>query len=368
MGKPVRVLHVIAGMGSGGAEAFLMNMYRHTDRTKVQYDFLLRSDENFYRDELEALGSRVYYTASFPRHFIKNYFQVRKILKENRYDIVHVHANALYYVTALVEAKRQGISCRIMHSHSTSSYFPQFQFVHELIKKRVHSLASHCLACSDTAGKWMFDSDYEILHNAIALSDFEYSETARTEVRQELGISEDAFVLGHVGHFFSAKNHSFSMDVFNCVVQKKPNACLVLVGDGGLKAELQQLAKQYKIENRVIFAGIRKDVGRVMSSFDAFVFPSLFEGLGIVAIEAQANGMQTFASEAVPIEAELTPLMHRLSLELGPEAWADKILDANCTRRETQNQLRQAGYDISLEAKKLETFYLTHSRQQENDL
>ena len=366
MGDPIRVLHVIAGMGSGGAEAFLMNMFRHIDRSKVQFDFLLRSEDNFYKDELERGESKVYYTASFPRHILKNYIQVKKILKKNTYDIIHVHANALFYLTAILEAKRQHVPCRIMHSHNTSSYYPSFQFVHNYFKKRIHALATHCFACSKEAGEWMFGDRYEVVHNAIELDAFRYREEARRKIRLELNIPEKSFVIGHVGRFIGAKNHVFLVDVFRRIAEIRNDSVLVLVGEGELEAAVRKQVSDYGLERKVIFAGTRKDIGDVMSAFDVFVFPSLFEGLALVAMEAQANGLPVISSCAVPSEAAITDRLHRVPLELGAESWAGVILNTDCSRTYTYNQLVQAGYEAGAAAKKLECFYLEQAQKREN--
>ncbi len=358
MGKPVRVLHVITELASGGGEMFIMNMYRNIDRSKVQFDFLLRGEHNYYKNELEQMGSHVYYTASFPGHMIRNYFQVKKILKANKYDIIHVHANALYYMTAILEAKRQGVRCRIMHSHSSSTYKPRMVFIHSFFKNRIHKIATHCFCCSEEAGNWMFGNNFKIINNAIDLKGFQFNEELRQIVRQELNIPEDAFVIGHVGRFYDVKNHLFLVEIFKNIVKRKDKSILVMVGEGELRPSVEEQVGLYGLNEKVMFTGMRKDVNRLYNAFDLFVLPSLFEGLPIVTIEAQANGLPVFCSDVVSKDINITPCMHFLSLSLGAEKWADEILQVDLKRINTTQYLINARFDIREEAKRLQDFYL----------
>ena len=362
MDSPVRVLHVIAGMGSGGAESFLMNMCRHMDPEKVQFDFLLRSNENIYTDELNSMGCRVYYTASFPRHWLKNMVQTWRIIRQNQYKIIHVHANALLYVFPLLIAKKLGVPCRIMHSHNSSMAYKSALPIHQFFRNRIHRIATHCFACSEQAGEWMFPGQYEIIHNAIEVDKFRFDQTAREKIRAEWNLPADAFVIGHVGRFWEQKNHAFLLNVFSKVLQQKPDAYLVLIGEGGMEQQIRDLACDLSLRDHVIFAGVRKDVNQALSAFDVFAFPSIYEGLGIVVIEAQANGLATVCSEAVPDKAILIHNVKRISLNKGPEFWADVIIQSDTQRVESGHILVKAGYDINMEAEQLQDFYCEHGQ------
>lgn len=361
MKQPLRVLQVISGMGSGGAEAFLMNMYRNVDRSKVQFDFLLRSDENIYEDEINKLGGKIYYTASFPKHYLKNKYQVRSILKNNQYEVVHVHANALFYMTALTEAKRAGVPCRIMHSHSTAPLYSWSVPIHTFNQKRIEKLTTYKFACSMGAAQWMFGKQCMVIKNAIDLEKFQYDEAARKAVRKELNISDDTFVLGHVGRFLPVKNHQFILDVFSEIVRQRENSALVLVGTGKLLSEIQRQAEQKGIAEKVLFLGVRKDVNRVLNAFDIFIFPSLYEGLGISAIESQANGLYTFCSENIPSEVYTTSLAQCLNISAGFQYWAEQILSSDTAHIDNLKKLRESGYDIREEAQRLQNIYLSQT-------
>ena len=214
---PIRVLHVITGLGSGGAESMLMNWYRNIDRDVVQFDFLLRSQENIYADEIEKLGGRVFYTAEFPKKYFENKKQTKKFFKEHatEYSAIHVHCNALLYVNVFSIAKKHGIKNRIIHSHSTKTKNKLFEIIHKINKKKIHKLANGFFACSKEAGEWAFNKkiSYEIIYNGIDIHRFKYSNEFREEIRKELAI-EDKFVIGHVGRFLDVKNHAFLLEVF----------------------------------------------------------------------------------------------------------------------------------------------------------
>lgn len=357
--KPVRVLHVLTGLSSGGAESFIMNMYRNMDRDKVQFDFLLRSDENIYADELEKMGSKVYITASFPRHFIRNAMQTADFFRQNHYDIVHVHANALLYTYALTCAKRSGVKCRIIHSHNSAMAHMQLLPIHLLNKSRVHKLATDFFACSEYAGRWMFPGDFSIVHNAIDLAVFSYNPETRRQFRQELGIKNDELVIGHIGRFAAQKNHSFLIDVFAEIVKARPNARLVLLGDGDLRRTMEEKAESLNLADKIMFLGARKDVADIINVFDLFLFPSIYEGLALVMLEAQANGLPVICSDAIPDQAIFGNSVIKLPVEADARCWAEHAIDMNIQRLQLTDALRTAGYDINHEAKRLQEFYLS---------
>lgn len=356
---PIRVLHVLTGLSSGGAESFIMNMYRNIDRAKVQFDFLLRSDENIYKEELAEMGSRVYITASFPRHFIQNALQTSKFFQEHHYDIIHVHANALLYTYALSCAERNGVKCRIIHSHNSAMAHMQLLPIHNANKRRIQKLATDFFACSDAAGKWMFHGDYSLVHNAIDLSAFAYSTQKRARVREKLGIKEDELAIGHVGRFTEQKNHDFLIEVFHKVLQSEENAKLVLLGEGPLKHAMEQKADALKIADRVLFLGARKDVAEIMNAFDIFVFPSIYEGLPVVLLEAQANGLSIICADTISDQAFFDCAVLKLPLTLDAKSWADYVINVNTGRMQLTDSLQAVGYDIKAEAQKLQSFYLS---------
>lgn len=359
--KPVRVLHVLTGLSSGGAESFIMNMYRNIDRNMVQFDFLLRSNVNIFRDELEQMGSQVYITDSFPGHFIKNAIQTSSFFKKHHYDIIHVHANALLYTWALICAKRDGVKCRIIHSHNAAMAHMILLPIHKWNKRRICGLATDFFACSDDAGRWMFPEKYTVIPNAIDLHAFSFNQNKREEVRKRLGIGENELVLGHIGRFAKQKNHTFLLDIFSEVAKKRPDSRLVLVGDGELRQEIEEKALRLNLKDRVLFLGARADVADIVNCFDVFVFPSIYEGLGIVVIEAQANGLCVISSEAVPDQAVFSDIQ-RLSIQENAAFWAGQILQTDIRRKNVADALTAAGFDVQNAALKLQEFYLSKAK------
>lgn len=359
MKEPVRILHLISGLGSGGAEAVIMNMLRNMDRSKVIFDFLVQSDENIYDEELKAYGSRIYKIPSYYCHPIQNRRQLHAFFKSHpEYDTIHLHANALLYVAPLFTAKRAGVRNRIMHSHSTFTYRKELLPLHLLNKHRIRHVATHRFACSAAAGAWMFYDEFTLIHNAIDLETFRFRPEDRLALRQELRIPSTELVLGQVGRLESAKNHRFSLEVLREIIHSGRSATLLLVGSGSLKEEICQYAQELGVEDRIHFLGVRKDVGRCLSVFDLFLFPSLFEGLGISLIEAQANGLPCCCSTAIPEDAVLSGNVSRLPLALGPAAWAERLLSLPLARSDNIATLRAAGFDIREAAIKLQRSYL----------
>ena len=357
MNKPIRVLHVITGLGTGGAESFLINMFRNMDHSKIVFDFLLQSDENLYREELESYGSRFYRIPAYFRHPVQNRARLREILQQP-FSAIHVHANGLFYITPIIYAKNVGIPCRIIHSHSCFIYHKIALPLHNLNRFRVKHYATHFFACSDKAGEWMFRQNYQIIPNAIDLDAFSFSPQKRKEYRELWKARDDTLVIGQVGRLTSPKNQMFTLDVFERIKQRNPNSLLVFVGDGELRSQIQQELATRDFRDSVLLLGARTDVPFILNAFDCFLFPSLSEGLGIVGIEAQANGIPMFCSEAIPKSAVIAKNCVQLSLSAGPNAWAEQILHAPKERIDSRQALVDAGFDIHSAAQLLQEIYL----------
>lgn len=361
----VRVLHVITGMGSGGAESYIMNMYRNIDNTKVQFDFLLRSTEVIYEDEIKKMGGRIFYTAEFPRHIFKNRRETREFLKNHKYDIIHIHGNALIYMTALKYAKKFGIKCRIMHSHNIDTKVPVYRIVHKWNKLFIKNWATDYFACSTAAGEWMFNSDFILKNNAVDTTKFSPDDRIKADIRQELGI-EDKFVIGHIGRFIGAKNHPFLIKIFNEYHKKNPDSVLLLIGSGSLEDSVRNLVKDYKLENAVKFLGVRNDMYRVLQSFDVMLFPSIHEGLPVSIVEAQAAGVPCIISSNITKEVVLSPLVKQVNLEDSIDKWIDTVdsfKNAEIDQNVVTEGLIKAGFDSKTAAQELQSFYLSQAEK-----
>ena len=360
MQKAIRVLHVVTYMGRGGLETMIMNYYRHMDRSKVQFDFLTHRDFRAdYDDEIEALGGRIYH---LPRlvPWSRSYRQALESFFDEHpeYRIVHVHQDCLSSVI-LRAAKSRGIPVRIAHSHS-SSQDKNLKYIIKLFYKQfIPRYATDLFACGRDAGDWMFGkADYRIVNNAIDAAGYRYCAQRSKTMRRSLGIPADALVVGHVGRFSYPKNHGYLIDIFAAIHRKAPDAYLLLVGDGQSRKMIQEKVDALHISDRVIFTGLRPDVADLMQAMDAFVFPSLYEGLPLTLVEAQAAGLPCLISDHVPLDCKLTPLVHQLALEDAPDVWADKVLAlAQSARADTYKAICESGFDILENARWLQSEY-----------
>lgn len=356
----IRILQVVTDMRPGGLETMLMNYYRYIDKSIIQFDFLVhRTKRGTFDDEIESMGGKIYRLPKlnpFSKHYkraLGNFFD-----EHPEYQIIHVHQDCLSSVILKV-AKKHGIEVRIAHSHS-SSQNKDLKYPIKLFYKRLIPIyATDLFACSDEAGKWMFNgAPFTVLNNAIDAKKYIYDEDKRNQMRTKLGIEPSEVVLGHVGRFSPPKNHDYLIDIFY-EFQKTHHAKLLLVGDGKLRERIVEKVKKLGIEDKVIFTGIRSDVEDLMQAMDVFVFPSLYEGLGIVDIEAQANGLPCLISDKVPIECKKTKFVYQLELGKGAVNWANAIESLTKVNREnTYDDICLAGFDINQNVKLLESFYL----------
>lgn len=360
METPIRILQVVTYMGRGGLETMLMNYYRHMDRSLVQFDFLThRHDKADYDDEIERLRGKIYHLPRLVpwspgyRHALNQFF-----LAHPEYRIVHVHQDCLSSVI-LKAAKKSGVPVRIAHSHS-SSQDKDIKYPIKLFYKRfIPRYATQLFACGEDAGRWMFNgSDFKVLKNAIDVSSYKFQAERRALIRGSLGIPDNNLVIGHVGRFSYPKNHLYLLDVFASVHVKNPNTSLLLVGDGELRPQIEQKLQELGLKDAVILTGVRSDVPDLLQAMDIFVFPSLYEGLPVTLVEAQASGLPCVISSQIPVDCDLTTLIQRISLRENAMFWADKILEAEKTRPDTSAEITAAGFDIIQNAKWLQNYYL----------
>lgn len=354
--KTIRILHIFNSMGNAGTENFVMNYYRHIDRKVVQFDFLIGSmEKGYFDDEIQSLGGHIFHIEPRFPHIIRYWQNVRKCVSENGYDIVHRHTGSAMGYLELRAARRGGATHLILHSHNPRAGKPWAHYIANYLFK------TDCirLACSKAAGSFLFgkDTDYKVIPNAIDLSRFKISLSRRQETRKMLGIGDDEMLLGHIGRFAEQKNHRFLITVFSDLCKTNSRMKLICLGQGELESEIRFLAKKLLVENKVIFMGQRDDVVPLLEAMDVFVFPSLYEGLGIVAIEAQAMGLPVIASVHVPTEVDLTGLCS--FLELGNiNTWSNAILNAvSKTHKSRIADVKENGYNITEAAISLQTFY-----------
>lgn len=348
----------------------LINYYRSIDREKVQFDFLThRPYEGDYGKEIKKLGGKIYHLPTL-NPFSRKY---KKILRQffnthPEYQIVHVHQDCLSGIILKI-AKECGIKVRIAHSHNANQDKNLKYIIKRYYMRMIPLYATDLFACSKEAGKWMFrGADFQILNNAICSRNYIYSPEIKVKMRDEFGISQSDLVFGHVGRFSIQKNHTFLIDIFCKVKQQEPSAKLLLVGNDneGNAGAIKEKVKKCGLQDSVIFTGLRKDVANVLQAIDVFVFPSNYEGFGIVVLEAQASGLPCLISDKVPIECKVTDTVYQMSLAAGADNWAKVAIKIakETVRRDTSEEIRTAGFDIEENAKWLQNYYI----KSENEL
>ena len=358
---PIRVLPVATYMGRGGLESMLMNYYRHVDRERVQFDFLVhRQERAAFDDEIESLGGRIY---RLPRlvPWSKSYLSaLNRFFEEHpEYKVVHVHQDCLSSVI-LKAAQQHNIPVRIAHSHRANQDKNLKYPVKLWYKRSISKYATNLFACGEDAGDWMFGGEpFQIINNAIDVAAYTYAPAKRQEMRRQLGLEND-FTIGHVGRFNQPKNHPFLIDIFAALLKKEPNAVLLLAGGGEDMPKIQAKAQALGVAEHVRFLGVLSDVADLMQAMDVFVFPSLYEGLPVTMEEAQSAGLPCIISDKVPPECILTEcLVDVLPLSAEPEIWAAKILEKkNLPRTDRRSEIAAHGFDITTEAVKLQEFYI----------
>lgn len=357
--QPVRIAQVLGNAAFGGVIVWLMNFFRNIDRTKFLFDFYMYAPSP-YDDEIRALGGRVFY---WPR--VTNVFSAYRILKkafrDNGYSTVHVHMTTLSFV-ALAAAKSAGVPRRICHSHSTANPHEGWKYaVKMLIRPLPKLFATDLAGCSELAIRWLYGAkcaDKAVLvHNAVDLDRYRVSDGYAVEAKKRLGLSGRK-VIGFAGRFERQKNLPWLIDVFAEVARRRDDAVLVLAGAGSEKQMLLRRAEEKGIADKIFFFGKVEDVNALYAAMDIFVLPSLFEGLPLVAIEAQAAGLFCLMSDNITREAAVTDNCAFLPLDDVNE-WADSVLAVLEAARNYDGPEALSGgpYDIRLEAKKLEELY-----------
>ena len=353
----IRVLQVVNIMNRAGIETLLMNYYRALDKEKIQFDFLThRKEKGQYDEEIASMGGIVYHAPRlYPQYYVRYFNWMQQFFSQHpEYRIVHSHIDAMSFFP-LSAAKRADIPVRIAHSHSTKIEIG-LKYPIKLACKLFMPAAANCFwACGTSAGKFLFGNrnDLVVLPNAINVDAFKYDEKVRNRVRQELCMG-DALVVGHVGRFLKVKNHSFILDVFEELNKNNSNTRLLLVGEGPLKASIQARVQKKGLMDKVIFLGNRENVSEYNQAMDVFVLPSLYEGIPVVGIEAQAAGLPCIFSSKVPIEVGLLDSCIFLDLHKGAKAWARTIAEAfENNRSEGFKAVIKCGYNVHDASKKL---------------
>lgn len=359
-----KILQITSSLDRNGTETFIMNVYRHIDKSRFQFDFLLftQSTDGFYA-EAESLGAKIYRLPT-RRNGLAYYVNLFDFFKTHsaEYDCIHFCSCSLTTIFPIICSWLFQVPIRIVHAHNSSWSGIHNYVFHQINRLIIPFIATDFLACSKKAAKWfypfMLRKKWSMIKNGIDVTKFAYDTEARDKVRKELGL-ENAFVIGNVGRFVKEKNHIFLLQLLQKTLLRVPTAKLVLVGDGELYANVKEQAKKMKIDSNVLFLGRRCDVERVLQAFDCFVLPSLFEGLPFVLLEAQCSGLKVLVSDAVTIEAKVTDNIRFLNLNQDISVWVDDISQfTRYARKDESENLAKEGYSINDTVMKMTEIYM----------
>jgi len=364
----IRVLHVLGTLNLGGAETMIMNLYRSIDRSAIQFDFVIHTKEKcIFTDEIKSLGGKIYHCPNITQTNVIRYslWWDSFFSEHTEYKIIHGHmtSTALIYLSI---AKYKG-RYTIAHSHSTSSGTGLAGIIKRITRLPLRYNTDHYFACSKDAGKYMFGNKvihgrkFDIVKNPIQTEIFKFNTNIRNEYKKKLDI-ENKIVLTHIGRFHPSKNHKFLINVLSSLVNKNANFVLLLVGSGPLLTEIKEYVNHMNLSDNVKFLGLREDIPEILSATDLFLLPSLYEGLGNVAIEAQATGLPVFCSTNIPNEVNISGQVSFMPLEI--ETWVKSINEfyrsefGDSKRELGINFVIKSGYDVKENAKWLSNYYI----------
>jgi len=363
----VRVLHVLSTLNIGsGIANFVMNYYKKIDREKIQFDFLLFSEpENTYTNDVQKLGARVYY---IPKPSLKNMFKYKQSIDDffashkGEWEVIHLH-EVLVQSVVLPAAKRIGIEKRFVHAHGGNIRISAIKRVRNFfLEFNMLKNANRFVACSDHAAKAEFGGKvkYEVINNAIDIERYIFSPIQVEQIKKELGINGEQFIVGTVGRMSIQKNPIFMVEIMKKIINRIPNALFLYIGDGEMREDIVREINNSGLNSKFILLGNRKDCNVAMQAIDCFVFPSIFEGLGIAAIEAEASGIYVLASDRVP---KITKVCNRIEyLPLEEDLWASRIIElqklGTFKKVNALEYMKESIYSISQNIKRLEELYL----------
>lgn len=360
----IRILHVFGTLNRGGAETLVMNIYRNIDRKKIQFDFVVHhKQEGAYEKEIRDMGGKIYRLS--PYRLINHLSYTNswnKLLKDHpEYKIVHCHKESI--MSIIMGAVKANGRIAIAHSHNTRHVSGYKGQIMGLLNKNIYDKSDFHFACSSEAGKWMFgdeksDGDeFIVIKNGVDIEKYTYNPSIRAKIRKDLGL-EDNKVIGHVARFNKVKNHTFLVDIFESLVEKDSSYRLILLGDGELRKDIEGKVRDYGLSDKVIFMGSVGNVNEILQATDIFVLPSLYEGMAISSIEAQAAGLKTFLADTIDKKSKLTDLVEFIPIDKGVDPWVKALETALPYERSDMSQeIKNAGFDIKETSKHLADFY-----------
>ena len=346
----------------GGLASVMMNLYRKIDKKRFLVDFASTNEklDESLKNELLENKSKYYPLGNRKKKLFSYIKRLSKVISEGNYDVVHVNSNS---ATALIElqiAKKYDVRKRIVHNHTSIC---DHKILHNICYPWFKKSYTDAIACSMKAGEWIFrNQDFKILNNGIDTGRYQFSWNNRRQIREQYDIPESVTVLGHLGKIYKPKNHSFLIDIFSSYHKQNLNSKLLLVGDGEMRSEIEEKIKKLELTDSVIFAGMQREPEKYLSAMDIFVFPSIWEGMPLSMIEAQASGLLCFASDTIDEGVAVTDSVIRLNITNGVQTWINALMNADSIDRNTNSgrcieMIRSAGYDSNANAKILEGIY-----------
>ena len=347
------------GLDLEGITSVIYNYTKAMDRSGMELSFLTYGElKPSLRERFASLGRILFVSdrKQSTKAYVKDYIA---LLKKEKFDVVHINGNSGTMIIEVVLAKLCGVKNVMVHGHSTRTSHP---FVHGVLKRPMMWLSDECIACSEATGQWLYGNHpYTLLNNAIELDPFRFRQDLRQQYREEFGIADATYLVGHIGHFTEPKNHFFLIDAFAQFHKLEPRSKLLLISDGPRFRQVKEQVARLGIEDAVIFAGRRSDVAGIYSAMDLFMLPSCWEGLPLVLVEAQVNGLPMLVSDVVTKVAKCTDRLTYKALEDGPEDWARSMQELLQTPVDRQKDVRPIiaakGFDIHAEAEKLAQMY-----------
>lgn len=368
MEKAIRILHVLGSTNLGGAESRIMDLYRHTDHSRVQFDFLVHTaDEGHFDKEIERMGGHIY---RVPRFRIYNYFAYVKAMKDffrehHEFAAVQGHMTSTASIYLPI-AKKTGVTVTIAHARSAGVDKGLKGDLTKWLRRNLPRKTDYMFTCSEIAGVSVFgqkaveEGKTIFIPNAIACDDFKQNEEKRLQIRKELQ-AENKYVIGHVGRFHYAKNHEYLLQIFAEIVARgNKDYMLLLLGEGGGMANAKELAGALGIADKVCFTGNKTNVYDYYQAMDYFVYPSRYEGLPGTVVEAQAAGLNCLISDSICKEVMVTDLVHDMSINCSAAEWAEYVIKTQeYERTDRTEEMKRAGFDVTLQAEKMMNFYET---------
>ena len=362
----VRVLVIIttAFVSYGGLATVMLNMYRQIDKGKFLIDFASTNEklDDSLEQELKNNGSRYFGLGDRKRDLPGYIKRLSTVISNGNYDVVHVNSNSATALIELAIAQKNGVPKRIVHNHTSMC---DHKILHKLCEPFFKNSYTDAIACSNKAGEWIFgQGNYRVLNNGIDVNRYRYSQENREEIRKKYKIDSSTVVLGHVGKIYKPKNHPFLIDVFSSYHRSNPDSVLLLVGDGTMRAEIESKVKELKLTDFVVFAGMQRQPEKYLSAMDCFVFPSIWEGLPLSVVEAQASGLHCLISDTIDESVVVTDEVKRLTIQQGTQVWVDALKTVQINDRAVRSaacveSICRAGFDAFTNAQELERIYMT---------